>query len=96
MSPELRKLSHLIKDIQGLENELHKYERQYRLRSEGFYRLAHHGKLEQSPDFLMWLGVCETLRARKREYRHLLKIEIAPIVTALNREAHNAQTIQVG
>lgn len=47
MSPELCKISRLIKDIQGLENELHKYERQYRLRSDDFYRLAQSGKLEK-------------------------------------------------
>lgn len=91
MSPELRKLSRLIKDMQQLESELHKYERQYRLRSEDFYRLAQSGKLEQSPDFLMWLGVYETLRAREKEYHRLLKTEITPIVTALNREAKGAK-----
>jgi hypothetical protein len=38
----------------------------------------------------MWLGVCETLRAREKAYRRLLKIELAPIVAALNREAKSA------
>jgi len=86
MSPELRKLSRLINDMQGLEKELHKYERKYRLRSQDCYRLAHGGKLEQTPEFLVWLGMYETLLAREKEYHRLLKSELAPIVTALNRE----------
>lgn len=69
MSPELRKLSRRIKDMQGLENELHKYERKYRLRSQDFYRLARSGNLEQTPEFLMWLGVYETWLARQREFQ---------------------------
>ncbi len=91
MSPNLRKISHIIKDIQGLETELHKYERQYRLRSDDFYRLAHAGKLEQSPDFLMWLGMYETRRAREKEYQRLIKSESPTILTALNREANGAK-----
>jgi len=69
MSPQLRKLSRLINDMQGLEKELHKYERKYRLRSQDFYRLVQSGKLEQSPDYLMWLGIYETVLARKREIK---------------------------
>ncbi|MBI5651997.1 MAG: hypothetical protein HZC40_16395 [Chloroflexi bacterium] len=53
MSPQLRKLSRLINDMQGLEKELHKYERKYRLRSQDFYWLVQSGKLDQSPDYLM-------------------------------------------
>ena len=90
MSPELRKVSRLINDMQGLEKELHKYERKYRLRSQDFYRLANSGKLEQSPEFLMWLGVYETLLAREKEYHRLIKSELAPIISALNRESKHA------
>ena len=68
MSPQLRKLSRLINDMQGLEKELHKYERKYRLRSQDFYRLVQSGKLEQSPDYLMWLGMYETWLARKKKF----------------------------
>ncbi|MBI4789080.1 MAG: hypothetical protein HY782_18770 [Chloroflexi bacterium] len=71
MSPGLSKLSRLINDMQGLEDELHKYERKFHLRSEDFYRLVTTGKLDQSPEFLMWLGMYETLVARKKEYRRL-------------------------
>lgn len=69
MSPQLRKLSRLINDMQGLEKELHKYERKYRLRSQDFYWLVQSGKLDQSPDYLMWLGVYETLQAREQEFQ---------------------------
>ncbi len=91
MSPQLRKISRLINDIQGLETELHKYERQYRLRSGDFFRLAHAGKLEQSPDFLMWLGIYNTWRARQKEYQRLIKTESPRIITALNREANGVK-----
>ncbi|MBI4674209.1 MAG: hypothetical protein HY741_21405 [Chloroflexi bacterium] len=90
MSISLQKLSHLIRDMQELENELFKYERKYRLRSADFYRLVHQGKLEQSRDFIIWLGMYKALLAREREYKRLFKSELAPIVTALNREASHA------
>lgn len=68
MSPELRKLSRLINDMQSLEKELRKYERKYRLRSQDFYRLVHNGKPEPTPEFLMWLGMYETLLAREKKF----------------------------
>jgi len=75
MSPQLCKLSRLINDMQGLEKELHKYERKYRLRSPDFYRLVQSGKLEQSPDYLMWLGMYETLLAREKYLQASLRID---------------------
>ena len=45
--------------VHALEGQLRKFEEQYRLRSEDFYRLVQEGRLEQSADFIEWLGLYE-------------------------------------
>ena len=61
-------LEELIRSIHTLENHLQKFEEKYRLRSEDFYRLVSDGKLEQSEEFIEWLGVYEIKLKRERAY----------------------------
>ncbi len=91
MSPKLNELTHLIMDMQGLENELHIYERKYHLRSADFYRLASADQIEQTPEFIIWLGTYQVWLKREKKYQRLLKSELTPIIKSLNREARNAK-----
>ncbi|MFQ5632144.1 MAG: hypothetical protein ACE5I1_25525 [bacterium] len=59
----------LIRSIHDLENYLTKFEEKYRLLSDDFYRLATTGKLEQSNDFIEWLGVYEIKLKREQKYQ---------------------------
>jgi hypothetical protein len=65
-------IDELIRSIHDLENYLKKFEEKYRLRSEDFYKLAGAGKLEQSNDFIEWLGVYEIKLKRERKYQQRL------------------------
>jgi len=65
-------LDELIRSMHDLENYLSKFEEKYRLRSEDFYRLAAAGKLEQSNDFIEWLGAYEIKLKRERKYQQRL------------------------
>lgn len=62
-------LEELISGIHDLETYLSKFEEKYRLRSEDFYRLVTAGKLEQSNDFIEWLGLYEIKLKREQKYR---------------------------
>lgn len=64
----------LIRGIHDLENYLSRFEEKYRLRSEDFYRQVSARKLEQSHDFIEWLGVYEV--KLKREHM-LLALTVA-------------------
>ena len=52
-------LEEILQSIHALEGQLRKFEEQYGLRSEDFYRLVQEGRLEQSADFIEWLGLYE-------------------------------------
>jgi hypothetical protein len=65
-------LNELIRGIHDLENYLKKFEEQYGLRSDDFYRLATSGKLEQSNDFIEWLGIYEIKLKREQKYQQWL------------------------
>ena len=66
---QIMTLNELIRGIHDLENYLKKFEEQYGLRSDDFYRLATAGKLEQSNDFIEWLGIYEIKLKRERKYQ---------------------------
>jgi hypothetical protein len=65
-------LDELIGGIHDLESYLKKFEEKYRLRSEDFYQLVLTGKLEQSNDFIEWLGVYEIKVKREKSYQERL------------------------
>lgn len=62
-------IDELIRGIHDLERYLGKFEEKYRLRSEDFHRLATAGKLEQSNDFIEWLGIYEIKLKREQQYQ---------------------------
>ena len=66
-------IDELIRGIHDLESYLKKFEEKYHLRSEDFYRLAKAGKLEQSNDFIEWLGVYEIKLKRESKYQQRVK-----------------------
>ncbi len=65
-------LDELIGGIHDLESYLNKFEEKYRLRSEDFYQLTTAGKLEQSNDFIEWLGIYEIKLKREKKYQQRL------------------------
>ncbi len=65
----------LIRSIHTLENHLQKFEEKYKLRSEDFYRLVSEGKIDQSEEFIEWLGIYEIKLKRERAYaRHVAEM----------------------
>ena len=65
-------LDELIESIHTLEMYLQRFEDKYQLRSEDFYRQAQQDKLEQTLDFIEWLGVYEIKLRREQKYQHML------------------------
>jgi hypothetical protein len=64
-------LEEILQSLHALEGQLRKFEEQYRLRSDDFYRLVQEGRVEQSADFLEWLGLYEIKCKREQQYRRL-------------------------
>jgi len=62
-------IDELIRGIHDLGSYLKKFEEKYRLLSDDFYRLAIAGKLEQSNDFIEWLGIYEIKLSREQKYQ---------------------------
>lgn len=65
-------LQEIIHDIHGLDIELTPLERRYGLLSADFYHLYKAGELEQSRDFIEWVGYYEAKLAREARYRDLM------------------------
>ena len=74
-------LEEILQSIHALEGQLRKFEEQYRLRSEDFYRLVQEGRLEQSADFIEWLGLCEIKCKREQQYRRLTDALLDPLLS---------------
>lgn len=65
-------LNEIIQDIHGLDAELAQLERRYGLLSADFYHLYKAGELEQSRDFIQWVGYYEAKLAREARYREMM------------------------
>jgi len=65
-------LHEIIQDIHGLDVELTQLEKRYGLLSADFYHLYKTGELEQSRDFIQWVGYYETKLAREARYREVM------------------------
>jgi len=58
-------LNETIQDIHGLDVELAQWEKRYGLLSVDFYHLYKAGELEQSRDFIQWVGYYEAKLERE-------------------------------
>ena len=65
-------LHDVIQDIHGLEVELAQLEKRYGLLSADFYHLYKAGELEQTRDFIQWVGYYEAKLAREVQYREMM------------------------
>src|SRR5438132_12903908 len=65
-------LHEIIQDIHGLDAELTPLEKRYGLLSADFYHLYKTGELEQSRDFIQWVGYYEAKLAREARYREVM------------------------
>jgi len=65
-------LNEIIQDIHGLDRELEQLERRYGLLSADFYHLYKAGEIEQSRDFIQWVGYYEAKLEREARYRELM------------------------
>lgn len=65
-------LNEIIRDIHGLDTELAHLEKRYGLLSVDFYHLYKAGELEQSRDFIQWVGYYEAKREREARYREMM------------------------
>jgi uncharacterized HAD superfamily protein len=65
-------INETIQDIHGLEAELAQLEKRYGLLSADFYNLYKAGELEQSRDFIQWVGYYEAKLEREARYREMM------------------------
>ena len=65
-------LNEIIQDIHGLDAELAQLEKRYGLLSADFYHLYKAGELEQSRDFIQWVGYYEAKLSREARYREMM------------------------
>jgi hypothetical protein len=65
-------LYEIIQDIHGLDAELTTLENRYGLLSADFYHLYRAGELEQSRDFIQWVGYYEAKLEREARYREVM------------------------
>ena len=65
-------LNEIIQDIHGLDAQLTQLEMRYGLLSADFYHLYKAGELEQSRDFIQWVGYYEAKLAREASYREMM------------------------
>lgn len=65
-------LDELIEDIHDLEARLATLERRYGLLSADFYHLYKAGELEQTRDFIEWVGYYEAKLDREVRYRETM------------------------
>jgi len=65
-------LHEIIQDIHGLDVELARLELRYRLLSADFYYLYKSGELEQTRDFIQWVGYYEAKLEREARYREMM------------------------
>jgi hypothetical protein len=65
-------LQEVIQDIHGLDEELASLEKRYGLLSADFYHLYKAGEIEQSRDFIRWVGYYEAKLEREARYREML------------------------
>ena len=57
-------LQEIIKDIHGLDAELVELEQRYGILSDDFYHLYKVGEIEETRDFIKWVGYYEAKLAR--------------------------------
>jgi len=65
-------LVEIIQDIHGLNEELTRMEARYGLLSDDFYHLYKAGELEQTRDFIEWVGYYEAKLEREARYRDMM------------------------
>jgi len=69
-------IEEVLKDIHAIQEHLNVFEEKYKLISADFYKLLKADKLDESRDFIEWMGFYEILTDREQEYRKLLKDQI--------------------
>lgn len=65
-------LQEVIQDIHGLDAELEQMELRYGILSADFYHLHKAGEIEQSRDFIEWVGYYEAKLERLARYREMM------------------------
>ena len=65
-------LNEIIQDIHGLDGQLTRLEKRYGFLSGDFYYLYKAGELEQSRDFIEWVGYYEAKLEREVSYREMM------------------------
>lgn len=65
-------LNDIIQDIHGLDAQLAELESRYALLSPDFYHLYQAGELEQTRDFIKWVGYYQAKLDRIARYRELM------------------------
>lgn len=69
---DMMTINEIIQDLHGLDVELARLETRYGLLSSDFYHLYKAGELEQTRDFIEWVGYYEARLTREARYREMM------------------------
>jgi len=69
---DMMTINEIIQDLHGLDVELARLETRYGLLSSDFYHLYKAGELEQTRDFIEWIGYYEARLTREARYREMM------------------------
>lgn len=62
----------LKREIASMQEDLNKYEQNYKMKSSDFFKQFENGKLDDSQDFTLWSGIYEMQLDCKRKLQKLL------------------------
>lgn len=68
MSKMNRPVLQILTDLHAAERECERYEAEYQLLSEDFFRLYLAGQVADAPDLQMWAGFCKAHRRCLQEH----------------------------
>ena len=63
-----RTVAEILTDVHAARKECERYEAEYEMLSEDFFRLYLAGQVEDDPELQMWAGFCKAARRCQREY----------------------------
>lgn len=80
-----RTIAEIFADLHAARQECERYEAQYEMLSEDFFRLYLAGQVIDEADLQMWAGFCKAARRCEREYEETVLVNGLPhtrLVTA--------------
>jgi len=74
-----RPVSDILIDLHAAEQECGRFEIEYEMLSEDFFRLYLAGQVEDDPELQMWAGFCKAARRCRQEYENAVMSRGLPL-----------------